>query len=353
MTAGSLLLRRATRASRALAMWPIWTAQLATGAKSFGDNPLIGSARLNALGLHVARVRIAHRLAARRRRRLAPALHAEDRAALDRDGFLVKPDALPQDLFWRVRDEVGAYHGPAREMRQGTTTTRRIALDKAALARMPALREALALPLWRDTIRYAWSFDAEPIIYVQTILSGEDSLDTDPQCHLHADTFHPTVKAWLFLTDVGPGEAPFTYVPGSHRPTPARLAWDRQMSCNAAAAPDRMTRRGSPRISAESLPALGLPEPVALAVPANTLVVADTAGFHARGPSRTANLRVEIWAYGRRNPFQPWAGMDAWSMIGLADRRSMLFWRFRDALERLGLAKAVWRRRDGVGAFEE
>lgn len=42
-----------------LILLPWWTMQLATGAKSFIDNPLIGSSRLNALGLHVGRVRLA------------------------------------------------------------------------------------------------------------------------------------------------------------------------------------------------------------------------------------------------------------------------------------------------------
>ena len=36
----------------------------------------------------------------------------------------------------------------------------------------------------------------------------------DPQTDLHTDTFHPTVKAWLFLTDVAADAMPFVYVPG-------------------------------------------------------------------------------------------------------------------------------------------
>ena len=55
---------------------------------------------------------------------------------------------------------------------------------------------------------------------------------------------------------------------------------------------------------------LGFGEPKAFAVPQNTLVVADTVGFHARGLSARPSVRVEIWAYGRRNPFLPWLGFD-------------------------------------------
>ena len=45
----------------------------------------------------------------------------------------------------------------------------------------------------------------------------------DPQTDLHIDTFHPTVKAFYFLTDVADDEGPFVYVPGSHRLTDARF----------------------------------------------------------------------------------------------------------------------------------
>ena len=47
---------------------PLWVAQLATGAKSFVDNPILGSERLNRAGLHTLRVRLAHGMAGLRRR---------------------------------------------------------------------------------------------------------------------------------------------------------------------------------------------------------------------------------------------------------------------------------------------
>ena len=46
------------------AMVPLWAAQLVTGSKSFERNRLIGSRWLNERGLHAARVRLAHRVAA-------------------------------------------------------------------------------------------------------------------------------------------------------------------------------------------------------------------------------------------------------------------------------------------------
>ncbi len=57
------------RLSWLFAPWHV--AALATGAKSFRDNPVIGSPALNRAGLHVARVRLAHRMAEWRRQRLS------------------------------------------------------------------------------------------------------------------------------------------------------------------------------------------------------------------------------------------------------------------------------------------
>jgi hypothetical protein len=331
---------------------PFAAAQLLTGAKSFADNPIIGSRRLNEKGLHVGRMKLAHRLAARRRAVLAAGVDNVDLAAFERDGFVVKPGFLPPDLFEALKAQVADYRGHAREMVQGDTVTRRIALHPANLARIPAMRQLMALPSWKGLLSYVWSFDAAPMVYIQTIISPGPHGAEDPQCTLHADTFHPTVKAWLFLTDVAPDESPFTYVPGSHRLTPGRLAWEKATSLRAARSPDKLTGRGSFRIAAEDLPDLGLPPPVAFAVPANTLVVADTSGFHARGPSARATRRVEIWAYGRRNPFLPWVGLDPWRIGGLADHRVPLFWLFRDFTERLGAGRNVWRRRKEKSAFD-
>lgn len=313
---------------------PWWLVQLGTGAKAFSDNPLIGSKALNARGLHAARVKLAHRMAEIRRRRLAHLVEPADRAAFERDGFVVLENFLPSERFAELKEQVFQYQAPAREMVQGDAITRRIALDPQALAAMPAARTLLSHPKWRGLIRYVGSFDQEPLNYVQTILSHRHEAGPDPQTALHADTFHPTVKAWLFLTDVAEDEGPFTYVPGSHRATPARLAWERARSLEAPEGLDRLSARGSLRIRAEELAAIGLPQPRALAVPANTLVVADTFGFHARGPSARPTTRVEIWAYGRRNPFLPWAGLDLLSLPGIAERRIPLLWSFRDRMRR-------------------
>jgi hypothetical protein len=321
---------------------PFWTLALATGAKSFRDNRVIGSPALNRRGLHVRRVRLAHDLAWSRRRRLAHLVSADDRSAFDRDGFVMKCDYLDRDEFARVRDAVLALDAPAREMVQGDTVTRRIALDADALARLPMIRALLARPDWRGLMRYVGSYDQEPLYYIQTILSHVKDAAPDPQTNLHADTFHPSIKAWLFLTDVAEDEGPFVFVPGSHLMSEKRLAWEHEMSIRAAENSDRYSARGSFRIRPEELERLGLGKPRAFAVPSNTLVVADTVGFHARGLSARPSKRVEIWAYGRRNPFLPWTGLDPLSIPGIAEARIPVMWKTLDLAQRLHIGRNSW-----------
>jgi hypothetical protein len=105
-------------------------------------------------------------------------------------------------------------------------------------------------------------------------------------------------------------------------------------------------------VSRGEIAAMNLPEPRSIAVPANTLVVADTFGFHARGPSAGPALRVEIWAFGRRNPFLPWSGLDPWSIGALGLRKPALHWRSLDLLAATGLGRQRWQARGRLSAFD-
>jgi len=221
-----------TRIGRA-ALVPWWTAQLLTGTKSFERNAVIGNSWLNRYGLHEARVRLAHEVAQRRRRRLEHLVSAADCAAFARDGFVVRQEFLPRQEFAELRDQVAAYRGKLREIAEGDTIMRKIALDPRTLRAMPALAFLLHSPEWRGLIRYVGSRDAEPVVWIQSLSRHACDGPADPQTRLHADTFHPTVKAWLFLTDVGADAGPFTYVPGSHQLTAERLVWERRMSLGA------------------------------------------------------------------------------------------------------------------------
>jgi len=126
----------------------------------------------------------------------------------------------------------------------------------------------------------------------------------DPQLHMHRDTFFSCLKLWYFTEDVTLEDGPFKYSPGSHRMTPSRLEWEHAQSVHAA----RTNSGGSFRISESDLASLGFSAAKTYPVKANTLILADVRGFHARGPAQKAGAqRLSIYGNIRPWPFIPFA----------------------------------------------
>jgi hypothetical protein len=289
-------------------MWPVYLLQVFTGAKSFKANPIIGSQLLNRFGLHVGRVVLAALITRFRYACLSMFADREHRQAFHREGFLILPNYLPADEFRKLSAEVGALEGEVRQCVQGDTLTQRVLLTDQVLGAMPTCRSMLGSRKLMGLFKYTSAKNSSPIFYVQNIKSNVVNDAPDPQRTLHSDTFHATMKAWLFLDDVSDRNGPFTYVPRSHRLTWKRLRWEYRNSIQGSSLPNSYAARGSLRIEEEALGELGLPAPRAFHVPKNTLVIANTNGFHRRGAASEVSSRMEIWAYSRTNPFNPLPG---------------------------------------------
>ena len=303
-----------------IAAAPLWALQLLTGAKSFRSNGLIGSRTLNLLGLHVARKTAAHGVTAARRAALAPLVPAEVRRAFRRDGYVVIPDFLPPAEFAALRAEATALAAARpRRIQEGDTRTELSLVDDEALRAAPHLKRLIRGGRFLALCNYVGARLKHPFCQVQVLERDFAANESDPQKSLHADTFHPTLKGWFFLDDVDPDKGPFHYVPGSHRLTRRRLKWEYQQSLKAPLSPDEHVSAGSFRAGPEDLEAMGLPAPVAVSVPANTLVLADTVGFHCRGEAQDSRPRRAIYVYMRTNPFNPVLGFrsEAWRKLEL------------------------------------
>jgi hypothetical protein len=249
------------------------------------------------------RIERAHELAAKRRIDLLHWLDGVDSATFARNGFVVKRQVLPPDQFEALSEQVQSRRGTAREMLMGDTVTRHIPVDEAFVASAPALAALLQGRLWNGLTRYVAASRRAPQAYVQTVVTHTRLGVRDPQTLLHSDAFAPTMKAWYFLNDVGDDDAPLCYVPGSHRLTPARLAWELRQARRADAPhlDGHATKpNGLPpdprRVDKSELASMDLGLPARLVVPANTLIVADTFGFHKRAQARHPTMRVELWA---------------------------------------------------------
>ncbi len=312
---------------RAIAMTPFWLLQLLLTTKSYERNPILGSRLLNRLGLHVLRIVLAHGTTRLRELFLLPLLPRAQRRAFHAQGYLLLRNFLPGAAFTALEAEVRAHRGEVRECIQGDTQTHRTLLDPKTLEKLPACQQLLDNRSYRAPLQWAAVRYGLPLVFIEQVRNGyvADGGD-DPQKHLHADTFHPTMKAWLFLDDVSEEQGPFSYITGSNRLTLKRLAWEYRQSVLGRDLPDRYARRGSPRLSEQDRIDLGLPEPTRFAVPRNTLVIANTFGFHARSPVAGPCTRLAIYADSRTNPFNPWPGVDL-PWVNRLKYRALLWYR--------------------------
>lgn len=289
---------------------PIWFLALFSGAKSFRANPVIGNPILNTLGLHVIRLLLAHGIMRLRMLVLGWKVAAEDRKHYQQQGYVLRENFLPPDFFAQLEQEIRSYRGEIRECAQGDTLNHRTLLDPDALEALPVTRRLMALPELRRLLRYTAGHLRMPLCHIEQLHNGaREDHNTDPQKDLHTDTFHPTMKFWLFLDDVDEQNGPFTYVPGSNRLTLRRLSHEYQLSRIAAKHNDTYTARGSFRFNAADRKKLGLAEPKALKVKKNTLVIANTFGIHGRGRAESESTRLAIWGMSRTNPFLPFPGL--------------------------------------------
>ena len=125
---------------------------------------------------------------------------------------------------------------------------------------------------------------------------------------LHKDTFHPTMKAWLFLDNVTTEKVPFITPQGSHRLNAKKLLWEYRESLRRSGRSDEA--RGSFRMQEGQLGTLGYHEAVALRV-LPTPWSLPTVGFHRRSDAQSNQSRLAIWATSRINPFTPFTGLDS------------------------------------------
>lgn len=309
-----------------LLMLPIWFIQLFTQSKSFTKNRIIGNVWLNRAGLHVMRLVLSHTIMRARMLLLSYNIDSDIRRSYFRDGFIVIPEFLSASEFARLDNEIRNADAEVRECTQGDTLTHRIMLDHSTLPDMRECNETLNRRDFVKLNRFASGHFARPIAYIQTIKNHYIDGPPDPQKNLHSDTFHPTTKSWFFFDEVSERNGPFTYIPGSHRLTWKRLLWEYRKSISVSNQGDRYSANGSFRITDSDAKEMGLNPPKAFAVAPNTLVIANTHGFHCRGNATEKSTRTELWTISRSNPFSPFPGVDH-PVITRLQNRAVDWWR--------------------------
>eukprot|EP00470_Lotharella_oceanica_P014370 CAMPEP_0170196584 /NCGR_PEP_ID=MMETSP0040_2-20121228/64283_1 /TAXON_ID=641309 /ORGANISM="Lotharella oceanica, Strain CCMP622" /LENGTH=133 /DNA_ID=CAMNT_0010446029 /DNA_START=1 /DNA_END=402 /DNA_ORIENTATION=- len=128
----------------------------------------------------------------------------------------------------------------------------------------------------------------------------------DAQYQMHVDTFHAAYKIWIYQNETTPEQGPLNFVRGSHRNTKGKLQWLYNVTIPPAS---HVLREPSIRLNVDET-LLGFQKREVMTTPANSFVIADTSGFHARGLAEPGTIRHAMRIEGpydgglpRKNPF--------------------------------------------------
>lgn len=134
---------------------------------------------------------------------------------------------------------------------------------------------------------------------VEKIIHKEE----DIQKQRHVDSFHPTIKCWYFQEDVDVISGPTYYSAGSTVLNSKRLEWEFHKSLTAHLSEVQGTAEGSFRVNPEEIAWMGYPEMKPITCSANSLVIFNTQGIHARGQAEPGTTRSSVMGIFRFNPF--------------------------------------------------
>lgn len=258
-----------------------------------------GGLALNLFGYHLLRILSLNvTVALRRKRSFDDPIRKRVLETIMRDGVVVIPDCFPEDVFRMIKEECATKDlAVFNERAPRILRSAFIAEGKASTA--PVLEKHLAQNRFNSDIVSAvlrQDVSSVPTVQVERSWAAAEDIGkptTDKQDNLHFDVCYPTMKCFLYLNDVDASNAAFSYVFGSQRMTWARAWMEHVMGLkfwfwNKA---DQM--RITPEVPAEFIEARGM-KVVPLEGKANTLIIANTMGFHRRGQFSTTTPREMI-----------------------------------------------------------
>jgi hypothetical protein len=294
---------------------------IATNEKSFVG--IIGNPLANRLGLHVFRILVSNVIC---KIRTAPFFFLERRLrqSFAKDGVVVLENFLDEAAYLQVKAEIYQVldklppapvntergfgkrisHPQGFDRYDGGTLNRFASIEKNSAIMAHLVKKSRLSKL---TLALFGLFSRSSKYSIYELRHGDEASNPDIQKQLHKDTFHHTYKLWYFVDEVTYEQGPFAYSVGSHRSTLKSLQWEYQMSCTASSDKDHPNRGGSFRVTTDDLQQMAFPALKSFQLPANTLVIANTKGFHQRAFAEMGARRISIYANFRPLAFLPFA----------------------------------------------
>ncbi len=272
--------------------------------RTFTTDKLIKSPLLNRLGWQPLRMKIADWRFSKKSYSI-PTEIQNDIAAFRQNGIIQYDNFLEESEFAALKQDCAAIktneNWQKGGRKDGPNMIYMLNIFSLDLQKYPAIARllenkklnALFSALEKRPINIA---NEDIIVQFQYLVQGENDGTHDPETELHADTFFNTHKAWIYLDEVKLANGPFVFVPSTNNIyLNGRLEREKTYS-------NTPNVKGSRRVLQEELDELGLQEKV-YTCNQNTMVMANTLGYHRRLKGDAGNDRLTIAFSARANPF--------------------------------------------------
>jgi hypothetical protein len=269
-------------------------------ARIFSSDRLIDSELLNRLGIQIFRILAARLLY--NVREVTVDQEVRDRVdELLSEGILVWSNFLPAEEFAALQEEILGIVAERDERLTtkvyGSTISETRSLGSFPPILIPQTHKFLADRRLHEVLEGVEkrTLDGPGKHSIQLLKYEPGNHLADTQTRLHSDTWFNTHKLWFYLNDVKSEDAPFVYVKRSHRLSLAQLSCVYKSSRYDSSSDSRL-------ISSEEIARQGLKETI-VTCPKNTLVIANTCGYHRRLSGEPGGRRLSLHSVLRANPF--------------------------------------------------
>jgi len=280
------------------------------GQSIFSDEYVIKSTLGNLFGLQILRY-ILSRLIYNLRGLLFNWQKTDQIMQLRDEGLLVIEDFLlnEEHLFFKQNFNEIAKEGTYRPIVDGDTTAERFILSKEQCFQNNILRKIIYSEKMINIVESCErkrfkdkKFHNEGLyedeVWIDTVRNGVNSGERDSQKELHVDIFFHTHKVWFFLDDVKEDGGPLCFVKGSHKFSIKRAFFEYWNSVNY-----KKLDVFAFRLTKKLVGFMRLKDETKCNVKGNSLVIANTSGFHRRGDAVNFSERRQVHFRVRRNPF--------------------------------------------------
>lgn len=261
-----------------------------TGHKFFRTkvvHPLFSRVDLMEKGLHLFRMMFARHAYELRR-------SSNCNREMDDNGVVVIENFLPDVLAGKVKEEILSF-SLGENIQSHNKISSQHPNIQSMLIDKGVYKICAGAAHRRVTDDAAWNH-FQDTTYVQRLKNDPNNGDIQKVCH--SDVFYPCLKYWYFPEDVTVDDGPFMYAKKSNVITEEQLDFFYRESVLVAKDEWDTSRNkghgeGSFRAMPNDLETMNVKlEPIT--AKANSLVIADTSGFHCRGDVRSSTIRSAV-----------------------------------------------------------